>query len=110
MVVASYDFVNGVATGLGWDICEGEDESTWITRELEQFTGLLDKNAIEIYEGDIVRAWIDLGPGGESLETYEVIIGAHGTSLQPWTFDTNNMGKFLPEVIGNIHENAELLK
>lgn len=86
-------------------ICGGYDY-TKDDCAFEQFTGLRDKNGREIYDGDIVKAWIDFGPGGEGLEIYEVIIGLHGTSLQPWTFEEPG---FLPEVIGNIHENPELV-
>jgi len=81
----------------------GKDKYDWI---LEQYTGLLDRNGKEIFEGDIVRAWIDFGPGGEGLMVYPVTMNPHGVNLQEWTFREEG---FLPEIIGNIHENVELL-
>ena len=67
--------------------------------ELMQFTGFHDKNGWEIYEGDILK-------GGIYLE-YPV----------EWDFEDNgwnikneyNIRKNF-EIIGNIHENQELLK
>jgi hypothetical protein len=103
MLITNYDFVNGFATGIGWDVQEGEDEVSWLTRDIEQFTGLRDKDGKEIYEGDIVDAWVDFGPGGEGLRIYPVTINPHGTSLEPWTFKEKG---YLPEVIGNIHEDT----
>lgn len=86
----------------GWDISFDYDNAI-----LEQYTGLHDKNGKEIYEGDIVRAWIDIGPGGEMLGICQVIIENFGNNIQEWTYKEPG---FLPEVIGNIHENPELLK
>ena len=73
---------------------------------LMQFTGLKDKNGVEIYEGDIVKAWICYGPGGEVKQTFEIKIGTFGVNIEEWNYKEN----VLPEVIGNIYENPELLK
>lgn len=73
---------------------------------IQQYTGLKDKNSVEIYEGDIVNHWIDIGPGGEKQITSQIAIGEWGPNLQSWTY----MEKLLPEVIGNIFENPELLE
>jgi len=83
------------------------DEIGIETEYLMQYTGLKDKNGKEIYEGDIVRAWIDMGPAGEQPMTHAVVIDPWGCSLQEWTYKESG---YLPEVIGNIYENPELLK
>lgn len=75
---------------------------------LEQFTGLKDKNGREIYEGDIIKY---------SNLNYKVFFEYH-----QWVALCPYYHKFHPpkleyfsyasagEVIGNIHENPELLK
>lgn len=74
---------------------------------IEQYTGLKDKNGKEIYEGDIVRYW---------SENYEVKFDEIKDSDITYYYLGWAMGELslyeaasMCEVIGNIHENPELL-
>ena len=80
--------------------------------EIMQYTGLKDKNGKETYEGDIVRQVIS--DDFEDLSNENLIeIGAVVFNLGQ--FEINNYPLYVcidfdAEIIGNIHENPELIK
>lgn len=89
-----------------WVLGSGLDNSVFFSnaKDVMQFTGLKDKNGKEIYEGDILQT-------NEAGWKAKVIFN-HGAFLL-----VDNRGGFSTEpewkeceVIGNIHENPELVQ
>lgn len=80
--------------------------------ELMQYTGLKDKNGVEIYEGDIITSE-KYNPSNYLVEFIEAGFCATNPDLKGYPIDINH---FYPsigcviEVVGNIYENPELLK
>lgn len=86
----------------------GDDVTPQIqTVEIMQYTGLKDKNGVEIFEGDVMN-WGDI-----SGEVYwrprqiRFLLKSDGTLKAPTYIDAWSEQM---EVIGNIYENPELLK
>jgi hypothetical protein len=78
--------------------------------ELMQYTGLRDKNGIEIYEGDIVKVLGD-NPVNKLIIRYDPQYTAF--NLLPFLFLKGIISEGFQnqfEIIGNIYENPELLK
>ena len=84
-----------------------------IPETVGQYTGLTDKNGTKIFEGDILSEHLDeLFPEEESR--YPVVWNDYGWHIQCGneSFETLEqwwVSKYL-EVIGNVHDNPELLE
>ena len=78
----------------------GEWEYNFDEIELMQFTGLYDKNKVPIYEGDILNFddeyWVISFEYGKFIATFDNVCE-----------DLHEVSHY--EVIGNIHENSNLI-
>lgn len=89
----------------------------WEMVARSQWTGLLDKNGVEIFEGDIVEYW-GYGPNKDYWEVapqsrHEVTLEDFRLWLKDESLDVELEGLIEPTdclIIGTIHQNPELLQ
>lgn len=110
-VYGSPVFQDGYVLIRFWNSEEFEyEEYLVIPESIGQYTGLIDKNGKKIFEGDIVR----IGFEDKIWEAAREVVFEEGQ----WFFKCNSnsmksyigaWGNSVVEVIGNIHDNGELL-
>ena len=81
--------------------------------ELMQFTGLQDKNGVDIYEGDIIKPKYKYYSDVSLVEwdTCNPCFALHSLRRKDFfEYDFVKAGLMSLEIIGNIHENPELME
>lgn len=111
---------SGYQGGLGKNGELGVDSPSLPDCVLMQFTGLRDKNGTEIFEGDVLRDDVgDLGivrfgklpldKSGDCVCTYVAFyVEGKGQIGRALDYECMEIGDWM-EIIGNIHENPDLL-
>lgn len=93
-----------------WQICTDSYKCTVIPETIGQFTGLTDKNGTKIFEGDILNFFDNDG----EYTNYEIVwFGNKWAVVMCGTNIADDLDMFFCEysdIIGNIHDNAELLE
>lgn len=106
-----YDKFNGFHACEAID-CEDSYASALYTAEIDpetigQYTGIVDKYGMKIFEGDIV--WNDYDNGKGKVE-WDNDMAKFIITFSTFTIDFDNIYGDELDVIGNVYDNPELLK
>ena len=91
-----------------YDLCQMFGSLHQEPAMLMQYTGLKDKNGVEIYEGDILKVFGDVSEIYYSEHNAAFRYQRTHPAMEPVPLGTYSSPAF--EVIGNIYENPELLE